>query len=1002
MKKNALIFAVCLAVLGTHGAMADDNGAARAATRRATSASSGGGSVTNTNSSRQKSSKPATGASVASRGAAGLSNATQSGVGIASRTATTTISPRDGNVISESARQTIGTTVGARQTASEVSVRPTGVSRTAVSTSSRTPALQLRSGASSSMRSATPSRGNFTSLRATSAARAADSNTTNTAALREKILNRDYSNCRTVYYDCMDEFCANKDSQLKRCACSARLHDFDKVKKRLDQVEEKMLDFSERLLTVNMDKEDAAALFTATEGENAFNSIKDKSDSQKILDQIAKKLKISSSDDSFNEGLQSISLSLNIDSAFDSVDLLQGVNTTSKEGAALYNAALPVCRQMAAEVCDEEALNLAISGYQMAIEQDCNTVSKSYSSQADQAREKVRESSALLDMSRLDIYQKRNSDDILTCKKKMLTQLSDTSVCGTNLAKCLDMTGHYIDPSTGQAFLTEDLSNLANLITRPTGDATWLSLPGNSTFAQYLRSKKKYLEPATENCQDIADDVWEIFLEDALAQIKLAQENKLEEVRQSCTTLTTQCLSNAAKSLSDFDARALSTFGVTADKTVNAMCDSIKSSCSALMNTTSDGMTLDEDWVGGMTQIATDKTYDTILQTCREVGRACIIQVCRSTSGNFGLCENIDTSVNRKSVINRTACWIDVLKCVQSADSDSISRIFGPNTKANFDRGQHGQVLRGGSFYNELYGTNIKICPSDENDDRQCVYDICQDDCNDLSTDKGLYKCRTCRLAEKIWGNCEFAPQQLITNKGDHNRILKPQSANSDTSAEQTLLWWFATNTGTYDKDDNCRDTTCAAGFVPYRIKGTSQYICMSADTVTVDGKQCTDSNYKINLTSNEANCCGEDHNYTLKLGGNCCMTNSTTRLQTAPISFRQTSNESEPTPIHAGEDICNLFGNTNAVAVFYGPKTLVCQGTLDIYKQDDETIFKCSGKYVYVTNDGQYIDPQGKASYMYYNRGGESDTYNDPGTDTWPGDFTPSHWKIGPKEQQE
>ncbi|MCL2339180.1 MAG: hypothetical protein FWC51_04490, partial [Proteobacteria bacterium] len=42
---------------------------------------------------------------------------------------------------------------------------------------------------------------------------------------------RDFTTCHDTYFQCMDEFCANKDAQLKRCACSSRVHDFDKQKK---------------------------------------------------------------------------------------------------------------------------------------------------------------------------------------------------------------------------------------------------------------------------------------------------------------------------------------------------------------------------------------------------------------------------------------------------------------------------------------------------------------------------------------------------------------------------------------------------------------------------------------------------------------------------------------------------------------------------------------------------------------------------------------------------
>ena len=60
----------------------------------------------------------------------------------------------------------------------------------------------------------------------------------------------DYSKCKTVYYECMDEFCANKDSNLRRCACSARIHEFDNIKQQLNDAEDRMNEFNQRLLTV--------------------------------------------------------------------------------------------------------------------------------------------------------------------------------------------------------------------------------------------------------------------------------------------------------------------------------------------------------------------------------------------------------------------------------------------------------------------------------------------------------------------------------------------------------------------------------------------------------------------------------------------------------------------------------------------------------------------------------------------------------------------------------
>lgn len=1003
MKGRYLFFAACLGCLAFHGAMADDDASvARAATRR-TSATVTSGATTaargkSASSDTTRTSGPAT------RTTSAVKSNTVTGRATAARTATdntsaarTTVSPRG----------TQGAMVQSRPVAT--------TARTATSTVARTAMPTRTTATSTSGRTAVPARTAIPS-RARAAATTTTARTAVNTELRDAIMGRDYKTCRQVYYECMDEFCANKDAQLKRCACSSRLHEFDRVKKQLANVDEKLLDFNQRLLTVNMDKEDAEALFTATEGELAFNQ-KDTSASKKILDEISKKLN-SGGDDSFSQNLSAISLSLNTDAAFDSVDSLMGASTTTKEGVELYNAALPVCREMAAEVCDEESLSLAASGYQMAIEQDCNTIAKTYETQTDQAREKIREGSALLDISRLDIYQKRNSDDILTCKKKMLDQLYDTSVCGTDLDKCLDMSGQYIDPSTGQAFLTENLANLNLLITRPEGGQTWTSAPGNDRFVSYLNSKKKYLEPAMENCQDISDYVWDEFIEDALSQIKLAQESKLEEVRQSCTTLTAQCLADTAKSISDFDARALSTFGVKADKTVNDMCSSVKVACTALLETVGG----DQDWIGGMTSIATDKTYETIMQTCREVGRACIIQACKSISGNFGMCESTQNSVNRKSIINRTSCWPEVKECVREAGEDAIKRIF-----EQIETDTSG-VNNGGTFYKELYAKDFgNILFTNNADDKShcyqtdgtenCIYDLCINECGCTVSDEKLtgctntssMDCRVCRLAEKIWGNCEAAPGANIQPEGSHNKILIPRSTNVTT-----LLSWFAQNTNTTEANDSCRDTSCPSGYHT-NSDVFGNITCVSDEDYADSDYYCPSPTYlrfKPATSYAKGNCCrtgqaAATNGTAGKISnnnGNCCIGTWKTNNQKPTYGATQT------TTLNICDYTSDTVHNVVGSVTINGKKmNLVCisaqapQGRkADDDHPDGAEIYCPNGKFVFVDSAGTHIDPHNSKSFMsYVDTKGHICTYDKSDQDAWTSGGeactpeSPEHWLI-------
>lgn len=835
MKGFRLIFTAMLATLVSQAVFANDlSDTARAATRRdATTTASG--------TSRQKQSTDNKNTNISSRTTSSNRDsstvrdrsATQQNTGrnatnknIVSRTATTN------NVINRK-NSTAGRAITSR-TATMTPITPT-VGRSATN--------PVR-GVSVPGRSATNNIPTSTRrARASSVSTARNATATTDIAA---ITSRDFKSCRNVFHSCMDEFCANKDATLKRCACSARAGDFDGMKKQLAKVEDKLLDFSQRLLTVNMDKEDALVLNQATEGELAYEQ-KDKSESKKLLDNIAKKLNASFNDSNFDQNLNAISLSLNTDAAFDNLDSLMGASTTTKSGTALYNAALPVCREMAMEVCSDEDLAIAESGYQMTIEQDCNTVAKAYESQNDQARTKILESGALLDMSRLDIHQKRNSDDILTCKKKMLDMLTDSTVCGTDMSKCLDISGRYINPTTGEAILTENLVDLSTLISRPGPDQTWTSAPGNDKFVLFLENKKKFIEPATENCQNIADSVWDGFIEDALAQIKLAQDSKLEQVRQSCTTLTAQCLDTTFKSISEFDARALSIFGVSADKTVNAMCSDVRNACTALLNSSYG----DQSWDTGMTEIITDKTYATILSTCREVGRQCIIQSCKSITGNFGLCENIDTSVNRKSIISRYSCWDEVKQCVADAGEETIKTIMKNQGRA-VTTGNLADYAGIGDIYGELYGidryglTTLSSTPSAT---YTGIYDWCTADLGS-NTNASEFDWQVCRLTEQIWGNCEQDPGQEL-GEDKHNKILVNYIGDASTGDDnETLLSWFARNTGTENSPESCRDTTC--GFGKTNVGG----ICVSEGDFTSDGMYCPIATARFNTTNGITNCC--------------------------------------------------------------------------------------------------------------------------------------------------
>ncbi len=654
----------------------------------------------------------------------------------------------------------------------------------------------------------------------------------------QEIKSKDYSKCRTVYWECMDEFCANKDTNLRRCACSNRIHEFDGVKENLSNAEEKMFEFNQRLLMVNMDKEDVTAISTATEGEDASTSTEDKSDSELLLQKITSALN-NSDDSKIKNNLSSISLDLDIENAWDTVDSIGGIATSAKTGLALYDAAQPVCLEMAKEVCSEEEMVITRKSYELAIQQDCNTVKSAYNSKYNETIGKVRESSALLDMARLNAYQQRNSDDLLTCKRKILDKLSDSSICGEKLYKCLDVTGQYINPADGSVFLSENLSNLTTLITKPTdANAKWSTVTSNAPFVSFLNSKRDALEIATEKCQDMADTIWKEFLDDALAQIKLAQNNKLEEIRRNCTKLVTDCKKEQSQNIKEFDQDALLTFNVLADATVNEMCRDITNACTALMNTTFE----DDTWASGITGVEADISYETILETCMDVGRVCLTQKCAGTSDNFALCKET-LAPTRQAILKREYCWTEVENCVKQAT----------NLNAIYD---YYTWMQSATFGDT---PNWAIPTFDKQYKKTC--DTETEPEGSASPDK-----IACLITHKIWGDCKLnditntetgiftqsgciLPKTAYKTTGDCNNTIPI------TNNEDTLLGILADGTSNPDCDLN----RCDIGYEYYpnyadHDKYPQCLIC-AQKIQTTDGTP-TDRNNIIEVTENITNYC--------------------------------------------------------------------------------------------------------------------------------------------------
>ena len=439
----------------------------------------------------------------------------------------------------------------------------------------------------------------------------------------------EYEQCKTAFFTCMDQFCYLKSDVYRRCSCSDRVFDFQNITENYQKANEQLSEFSENLDVVGMTKEQATAMKTASEGENALTD--DKTASRQLLQAIMNSIK---GEDTYVSGkyqdLNSIIISPDMSYAFgmeDSAQLIAAYN-----GMALYKSVFPKCRSIVQEDCNKASLQRAINAYLMTIEQDCNTIEAALQKQQKNLKAATYQSSAMLDLARVENRQKHNSDDIATCLENVETAIQSDEVCGSDYHKCLDY-GQFIDVTTGAPLTgVTDFYKLGELLTFKTDadlkDQKLSTIAKNRPFVQFFENKtKKFAENALDKCTENADFVWQQYLDKALLDIYYAQQDKVQTIKQSCLDLVANCYDKQSISIANAMAN------LTGDSTLllkpaivsltAEMCSNYITSCNGMFNDDVIQAYMDNK----------DKTDS--LNACRAIAQQCFNSFGGTGYGNF-------------------------------------------------------------------------------------------------------------------------------------------------------------------------------------------------------------------------------------------------------------------------------------------------------------------------------------------------------------------------------
>ena len=409
-----------------------------------------------------------------------------------------------------------------------------------------------------------------------------------------------YANCRDAYATCMDQFCAKANETYRRCYCSSRFTEFRDTEYAMDEAKRLLMQFEDNNLNaVDKTAAEVNAMYTATVGEMAIKN--DVSGAQAMLNEITelmsgkKKASTPAKNNSLSLGILNFDFTDEGDIWSDtgSSSIFGGgsaVDMNSLEGQELYNTASQQCMAMVKESCQSTPVaNMAQSAYGIMISQDCNAYEKNINAKKEGVLQTVRQAEKYLREARLNEYRAHNSADVNECLDKVRSAITQDTACGTNYKRCLDYSGVYINPSTGEPVYSTRLFQLADLI-KLNGESDILTQ--NQEFNSFLETRKMFAATALDSCRDIAPTVWEEFKRTALIEIAQAQDVKIEEVKMSCVETMAQCYDTQSAALKSFDDTTAKAAGAISAYAAKEMCQDKVIACASLYGDT-DGCEFD-------------------------------------------------------------------------------------------------------------------------------------------------------------------------------------------------------------------------------------------------------------------------------------------------------------------------------------------------------------------------------------------------------------------------
>jgi len=347
----------------------------------------------------------------------------------------------------------------------------------------------------------------------------------------------------------MDQFCAQQNTTYRRCVCSSKLATIQSRERKLSQTSDQLQDFKDlNIEVIPKTGAEVKAMMNATVGETIASALRDSSDSTQKLAGISEVLSNTKSKALSTQG--TLDIAGDINAIWATTDLASGAQLTNLTGETLYNAVHSQCVDLIASQCSSTAtLNMVVSAYGMYIENDCAALQSALDKKYNQANAAIRSTESEMQAARLENYDAHNSTTINDCIAQVRKDITADTACGADYVHCLDISGRYLNRDTGQPIYTADFYQLESSISL-SGDI--LNNQSNRMIVNELNQKRVFAKRGLETCRDLADEVWDEFMRQAITEIYQGQQERIRQVKNECLDVVNQCYDTQSKSLKDF------------------------------------------------------------------------------------------------------------------------------------------------------------------------------------------------------------------------------------------------------------------------------------------------------------------------------------------------------------------------------------------------------------------------------------------------------------------